>query len=76
MMRQLGWVSLETQRKIVSINTLHKIINQELDLPLNILPKISRLQRFHPVYGRGIQEFFYTINHQRLESFPSEYHQD
>jgi len=52
MMRQLGWVSLETQRKIASINMLHKIINQELDLPLNILPKISRLQRFNPVYGR------------------------
>ena len=53
MMNKLNWLPLETQRMHSNLFMMHKIIHQNVAIPLSTLPKRSRdAVRFQPVYGR------------------------
>ena len=53
MMNKLNWLPLETQRMHSNLFMMHKIIHQNVAIPVSTLPKRSRdAVRFQPVYGR------------------------
>ncbi len=53
MINDLGWESLETCRKKNNLKMLHKILNGEIALPHDFLPKRARISnKFQPVRGR------------------------
>ena len=58
MIKKLGWVTPEKQRAVSNLIMVHKIVHQNIAIPIDILPKRSRSSniQFQPMYGR-VQAF-------------------